>query len=337
MARLQMPGYLVQQAVATRRLIRRGETDLVFAHWIVPQGLTAAWAVGGHREVPLAVHVHGGDAFLLKEIPRGRSIARYVVSRAGAVFASGSGIRDCLDEVLGYPSEAMTQPMGVHTELFARNEGASEDVVTAPAEAGAFPDGYVLFVGRMIEIKGVVYLVQSLPRILGHFPRIGLVLIGDGPERGNIEREIDRLGLGDSVRLLGRRPHSDVVDYLHHCRLAAVPSIVDDAGRTEGMPTTVIEAMAAGCRVVGSAVDGIPDIIRHGENGWLCRARDPDDLAEKILTALDERTGASIVRSALATAGNHDWGQVAKRYAQSFQDLVAGVTPTVGRSGADRS
>jgi glycosyltransferase involved in cell wall biosynthesis len=226
-----------------------------------------------------------------------------------------------LDEVLGFESGAVIQPMGVDTSVFAHRD-ASLDGAAPPTEAAAFSEGYLLFVGRLIEIKGVEYLVRSLPRVLERFPGIGLVIVGDGPERARIQGEIKRLGLEAPVQLLGRLPHSEVVRYLHHCRVAVVPSIVDGAGRTEGMPTTVIESMAAGCRVVGSAVDGIPDIIRHGENGWLCRDKDPADLAEKILAALEDSEGSGMVKAAHATGAAHDWRAVASTYAQHFSELV---------------
>jgi glycosyltransferase involved in cell wall biosynthesis len=327
LARLQVPPFILAQAFATRREIRQSAIDLVFAHWIVPQGLTAAWAVGGRRKIPLAVHVHGGDAYLLKELPMGRAIARYVHSRADLVFASGSGVRECLDEVLGFESGAVIQPMGVDTSFFARGD-ASPATAEPPPEASGFSEGYLLFVGRLIDIKGVEYLVRSLPLVLERHPGLGLVLVGDGPERPRIEAEVERLGLMDSVRLFGRRPHHEVVGFLRNCRVAVVPSIVDEAGRTEGMPTTVIEAMAAGCRVVGSAVDGIPDIIRHGENGWLCRDKDPEDLAEKILAALDDVPGSGIVDAARATGTAHDWRAVASTYAKHFSESAGrGASP----------
>jgi glycosyltransferase involved in cell wall biosynthesis len=101
-----------------------------------------------------------------------------------------------------------------------------------------------------------------------------------------------------------------------------VPSIIDSRGETEGMPTVVIEAMAAGVPVVGSAVDGIPDIIRHGENGWLCREKDPEHLAETILAALDQSDDQRIRRAAAQTAEQHDWPRVAERYMEVFERLV---------------
>ena len=88
------------------------------------------------------------------------------------------------------------------------------------------------------------------------------------------------------------------------------------------MPTTVLEAMAAGCSVVGSTVDGIPDIIRHSENGWLSRPKDPEDLSRSILTALDDAgREPSIHDAALETARRHSWANVAARYAAEFELL----------------
>jgi glycosyltransferase involved in cell wall biosynthesis len=89
------------------------------------------------------------------------------------------------------------------------------------------------------------------------------------------------------------------------------------------MPTVVVEAMAAGARVVGSAVDGIPDVIRHGENGWLCRPADPGDLADKILCALADGSPSAILEQSARTADALDWSAVAARYAAVFRELAA--------------
>ncbi len=317
LARLQVPGFLIRQALTTRRLARRERIDVVNAHWLVPQGLTAAWARGRGGRFKLVLHVHAGDVYLLGRLPLGRTIARYVLARTDAIYADGSHVRDSLSELVGYDCGAVLQPMGVHCSTFG--PGAT----TAPVEHG-FPDGFLFFFGRMAEKKGAVYLVRAMPRILERRPGLGLVLIGDGPQRSLLDKEVSRLGLEPSVRFLGRQPHAEIVRHLHACRAAVVPSIIDSHGETEGMPTVVVEAMAAGVRVVGSAVDGIPDVLRHGENGWLCREKDPEDLASNVLLALEDSEGSTVRSEGMKTAAHHDWAEVAARYASTFERVLAG-------------
>jgi glycosyltransferase involved in cell wall biosynthesis len=90
------------------------------------------------------------------------------------------------------------------------------------------------------------------------------------------------------------------------------------------MPSVVIEALAAGVRLVASDAGGIPDRLRHGENGWLARPGDGADLAEKILTALDEPDDSPLLEAARRTADELDWPRVAARYLAVFRDVVGG-------------
>lgn len=314
LAKLQVPTFLGAQAWSLRRTVRRHSVDVVNAHWLIPQGLTAA-AVRAlpESDFRLAVHVHAGDVYMLSNMPFGGTIARYVMARTERVFADGSHVRDTLDDLLGYKSRARLQPMGVDGELF-RTSSAGE-----PPEAREFTDGFVLFVGRFVEKKGVPYLIRAFPQLLKCHPDLGLVLVGSGPEESALRKEVSMLGLENRVRFAGHRPHEDVVTYLRHCRVAAVPSIVDSRGETEGMPTVVLEAMTMGVPVVGSAVDGIPDVIRHAENGWLCRQKDPDDLAEKLLNALSEREDSPIVRAAERTAERFEWSRIGRNYVEALR------------------
>ncbi len=319
LARLQVPFFVLAQALAIRRHARRGEVRYVNSHWLVPQGLSAAWARGAERgargRFRHVLHVHAADVYLLERLPFGDRIARYVLDRADAVFADGSHVRDTLERLVGRPTGARLQPMGVRTDYFRY------PVEADPVES-RHPQGFLLFVGRFVEKKGVVFLLRAMPRVLREHPGIGLVLIGYGPLEGDLLDEVSSLGLEDSVDFVGRRPHAEVVRYLQACRAAIVPSIIDSYGETEGMPTVVVEVMAAGARVVASAVDGIPDVVRHEENGWLCREKDPEDLAEKILLALSDPTPSAVVRAGSATADLHDWSRVAQNYRDCFEGLT---------------
>lgn len=322
LAQLQVPFFLARQSVAVRSLVQKQGIDAVNAHWIIPQGLTAAYALRDQPQVRLLLHIHAGDVYLLHRLPFGNQIARYVVQRADTVFADGSHVRDALDHLLGRPSGAMLQPMGVHCEAFARRE---PDAGGSPGPAESFPEGYIVFVGRLVEKKGTIYLIRAMQRLVRRFPGLGLIIIGDGPEKARLKRESASLGVESAVRFVGLQPHHQVVRFLHGCRVAAVPSIIDSRGETEGMPTVVVEAMAAGAPVVASAVAGIPDVIRHGENGWLSREKDPADLAETITQALVTPDLSAVIHSAIQTAETYDWQQVASNYMKQLSPAHGAV------------
>jgi glycosyltransferase involved in cell wall biosynthesis len=261
------------------------------------------------------LHVHAADVYLLRRLPLGRAIARFVVKRADWIFADGSHVKTSLDALIDRDSGAALRPMGVWTRDFSTSDARAD----LP-----YPDGYILFVGRLVEKKGVVFLLRALHRVRTEFPNLGLVLIGGGPLERVLRLEVDRLGLQDAVTFTGPMPHQGIVRYLHGCRVACVPSIIDSKGETEGMPTVVIEAMAAGVPVVGSDVDGIPDVLRHLENGWLARPADAEDLARKLSEALTHAARDSVSRSARRTAELHDWQRVAEQYAEAIAVVERG-------------
>lgn len=315
LAKLQVPLFFWCEARRLRKLLKQNNFRVVNAHWLVPQGLVAAWVLRRFRSIEFVLHVHAGDVYLLKRLPLGRRIARYVVRRADVIFADGSHVRDTLNELVGRDCGVKLQPMGVHLRQFRQPTGT---VDSNDRLRQRFPDGFLLYVGRFVEKKGVPFLVDAMAELRHTFPRLGLVLAGYGPEEQRLRDQAARLGLTDQLLFTGQQTHQQVIDLMHACRMVVVPSIIDDHGETEGMPTVVTEALAAGALVVASEVAGIPDLIRHGENGWICRPRDAHDLARKITDALQQHEDAAIREAALATAAKYDWHQVARNYMASL-------------------
>ena len=126
--------------------------------------------------------------------------------------------------------------------------------------------------------KGHAFLLEAIPQVLAEFPAALFLFAGDGPQRANIERRVGELGLGDNVRLLGLR--RDLPNVLAGIDLFVLPTL------QEALGTSFIEAMAMGRPVVGSAVDGVPEVVRHGVNGLLVPPAEPAALAAAIIDLL---------------------------------------------------
>ena len=163
--------------------------------------------------------------------------------------------------------------------------GVDADVTVTTSRDGAVPT--VVAVGRLQRPKDPVTLARALGRLRASF---SAVIVGEGPERQRLEVEIRRLGLERAVVLAGDR--SDVADLLARADIFVLSST------SEGMPLSILEAMAAELPVVASAVGGVPEAVEDGDTGLLVPPHDPVPLAaalERLLAdpALRRRLGAS--------------------------------------------
>jgi glycosyltransferase involved in cell wall biosynthesis len=149
------------------------------------------------------------------------------------------------------------------------------------------------------------------------------VIVGDGPERVALEREVMRLGLGDVVTLVGRTNQEELLGLYQRATLFVLPCVVVAGGDRDGIPNVLMEAMAVELPVVASAISGIPELIETGHDGLLAPERDVRALAgalERILgdSALRRRLGengrATVLRKFDAAANA---GPLAELFAQS--------------------
>ncbi len=147
----------------------------------------------------------------------------------------------------------------------------------------------IVAVGRLKAPKDFVSLVRALGRLAPD--SFEAVIVGDGPDRARLEDEIGHLGLAGRVRLAGER--RDVAELLADADVFALSS------SSEGMPVSVLEAMAAGLPVVASRVGGVPEQVVDGETGLLVEPGDPEDLAEALARLVGDRE----LRGRLGAAG----------------------------------
>jgi glycosyltransferase involved in cell wall biosynthesis len=155
----------------------------------------------------------------------------------------------------------------------------------------------VLFVGRLVERKGVKHLIEAMARLPVEL-RGRLVVIGDGPERQALEAGTRDSGLGTRVGFRGRVTDEELRAEYAQSDVLVLPSILDARGDTEGLGVVLLEAMSYGVPVVASDIGGITDIVEHNKSGLLVPSGDSAALAQALERlardpALAQRLGAA--------------------------------------------
>lgn len=154
-------------------------------------------------------------------------------------------------------------------------------------------------VSRLDGIKGTDLVVPAFVRVRGLAPEAELLVVGDGPQRGLMERQAAEAGLGDCVTFAGRQQQVRLQSFYDRIDILLMPS------RSEGFGLTAIEGMARGCVPVVADVGGLPEVVLDGETGLLHRPEDAEDIAAKILELygdrgrMEEMSRASVERAAL--------------------------------------
>jgi glycosyltransferase involved in cell wall biosynthesis len=316
---LQAPFVVLFELVAALRLARAMRPDVIHAHWFVPQGIVAV-LVGRVLRIPVVVTAHGADIYGL----RGRlldALRKAVASRCEAVTVVSRDMATALPHVTSRRGERpKVMPMGVDTQRFSVERACRED-----------SEQVVLFVGRLAKKKGVEYLIRAFPDVLARHPSARLVVVGDGPCRGELEALSSQLRLQDRVHFAGAQPPATLPRFYQSSRLFVGPSVVARSGDTEAFGLVFVEAMAAGCPVVATAVGGIPEVVIGGRTGLVVEPKSPAALAWAINRLLDSPTEASRM-GALAqrwARRKFDWRQVARGY--------AGVLAQAARRNGDRT
>jgi glycosyltransferase involved in cell wall biosynthesis len=143
-------------------------------------------------------------------------------------------------------------------------------------------ENVVGYIGRFSKEKGILKLAKSIPIVLKHRKTIHFTLCGEGNLSDEVRTITRYAGSDANVKLTGWVSHEEIPSRLNDFKLLVLPSY------TEGLPNSMLEAMACGTPVLAASVGAIPDIIKDGENGFLLKSNTPEHIAERIVEIFDK-------------------------------------------------
>ena len=303
---------------AASEIARIGRVDLVHVHLgedlaIVPLARWAASRIG----VPLVATVHCSLAHtLVGHDPRsallravGGPVQTSLLRSADAVLVLSDRTADKL-VASGVPgSRVRVVPLGIElgTDLPDPRPGSMDGRRS------------IVYAGRLVREKGVRELIAAFGALTA--TDVGLIIVGDGPDRAALEAAARGLASSHRIRFVGAVPNARVGAYLRHADLVVVPSWYEERGRV------LLEAMAVGTPVVATRTGGIPATVRDGLTGLLVPPRDPRLLAAAIDRVLrDEHLAVAMAAAGKAIASDHGIGALADATLAAYE-AVRGRVP----------
>jgi len=252
------------------RRVRDLRADLIHAHFA--SGGKTLLPLYKSLQRPLIVTLHGGSDVPIQKTRNG--VYRELAQTADLFICVSDFIRKQAIEA-GYPPEKLlVHYIGIDRTLFC------------PPLRRADTDE-VLFIGRLVEMKGCEYLIRAMGVVQAERPESELTIVGDGPLRSGLETLAAELRV--RCKFLGVQPPAVIRKLLERARLFSLPSVVTWDGHFEGLGMVLLEAQAMGVPVVSTVHAAIPEAVADGVTGILVPERDSEALAHAILRLLGDR------------------------------------------------
>lgn len=312
---LLVPLFLLGSFWHTWHEIRRWRPDVIHAHWLLPQGLIVALlGLLDRHTPPFLVTSHGADLFALRAWPL-TALKHFVARRAEALTVVSEVMKNELARIGVSPRKVSVRPMGV-------------DLVHRFTPTPDFPRSRdeILFVGRLVEKKGLRYLLAAMPEIIAHHPSAFLTVVGFGPEESERRAQAESLGIVDKVHFLGSLTQEELPALYRRAAVFVAPFVRAGSGDQEGLGLVLVEALGCGCPVVVGDLEAMADLLEPDEADLRVISTDVQALAKRIIAVLEqpEKACRRAERMRVRLSQRLGWDTVAGQYGQLLQSIVSG-------------
>ncbi|MCP5459183.1 MAG: glycosyltransferase [Gammaproteobacteria bacterium] len=311
---LLVPFFLLGLLAYTWYEIRRWRPDVIHAHWLLPQGLIVALlSLVDSSTPPFLVTSHGADLFALRARPL-TGLKRFVARRAAAMTVVSRIMKDELERIDIAMSKVSVQPMGV--DLMQRFIPAS-NIPRSRDE--------ILFVGRLVEKKGLRYLLAAMPEIIARRPSAFLTVVGFGPEESERRAQAEALGINHKVNFLGALSQAELPALYRRAAVFVAPFVQARSGDQDGLGLVLVEALGCGCPVVVTDLPASRDVVSDLVAAIRVPAGQLNKLGEAVVQVLErgDYYDLEAIKAIPQLRKQFDWAQVASGYALRLAAISA--------------
>ncbi len=313
------PQYVLALTNTLVRVACDSRLDLLHAHYAVPHATAAYLAHQVAKSEPglcapnTVTTLHGTDITLVGSDPSYARVVAFSIEQSHGVTAVSESLKRDTIASLGVKHDIRVIPNFLDCSRYRRRQDPE-----IRARLARDADAVVMHVSNFRPVKRVAMVLQIFRRIRLCM-RARLVMVGNGPDRAEMERSVQNEGLSDVVDFVGE--HQDLVPLLSAADLFLLPSSQESFGMA------ALEAMACETPVVASRVGGLPEIIEDGVTGFLCDADDVDAMAERGLEiladhALRARMGRAAAESVRASFGED---AIVPKYEAYYREVIEGA------------
>ena len=307
---LLIPFFFISQLLNILIICKQEKIDIIHSHWLIPQGLIAAvYKKIFNPKIRIICTIHGSDISGLSSNIF-KPIKIWVMNNCDIITTVSKALKKEVKTITHKKIQVINN--AVDSTLFKPRPKSNKIIKNHYLESD-----FILFVGRLSPEKGLEYLIDAMALILQNFPKIKLLVIGDGPKKEKMEIKCKELNISDKIIFLGKISNQSLPQYYQSSKMLIVPSL------REGFGINIIESLACANPVIASKVGGITDIIKHKENGILIEPKNHLMIADAVLNLLNSddlyeylsKKGLESVRD------NFSWEKISMQYYNQYKLL----------------
>ncbi|MEO8070107.1 MAG: N-acetyl-alpha-D-glucosaminyl L-malate synthase BshA [Acidobacteriota bacterium] len=313
------PQYLLALTNTLVGVSRQHKLDIIHAHYAVPHATAAYLAqrildADADKAPRTVTTLHGTDITLVGSDPSYADVVAFSIAESDGITAVSDSLRGDTLTALGVKRDIRVIPNFLDCSAYARRPDA--DLRTRLCSLDTC-DAVIVHVSNFRPVKRVSAVLDVFRLIRGRL-RARLVMVGDGPDRATLERQVHELGLSDVVEFVGEQ--LDLVPWLSAADLFLLPSSQESFG------LAALEAMSCGVPVVASRVGGLPEVITDGVTGFLCDPEDLEGMARRGIEVLTSWSMRARIGAAAAADVRRRFSTdiIVPQYEAFYEEVLAG-------------